>query len=102
MIVYVSIGNTDDRLTQAEWAAFVAEVEFALPSGGWTQRHGRWRSPSDDPWQNACWCIEINDHVAQDSIAACNLGLAAVARKFRQDSVAWAEVTKTEFIGATP
>lgn len=101
MIVYISIGNSDDELSQQEWSAFVAEVEARLPFGGLVRRHGRWRSPSDDPWQNACWCVEIQDGAAPSSLLHCKEALAEVAAKYRQDSIAWAEVKTTEFLGAS-
>lgn len=30
MIVYISIGNSDDKLTQAEWSQFLAEVRSKI------------------------------------------------------------------------
>lgn len=93
MIVYVSIGNSDDRLTQAEWADFVQAVRnvaAAYPKAV----HGEWFSAPNSPYQNACWCLEF-DNVADASEARTSL---TIQRKhFRQDSVAWA-VAETEFI----
>ncbi len=99
MIVYVSAGNSDDKLSQAEWSAFIRDIEHSLPSGGWVRRHGNWRSLPDDPWQNACWCVEINDAVAETSTVAMKKQLAFIATSWNQDSIAWAEVKETEFLG---
>lgn len=109
MIVYVSIGNSDDKLTQAEWAHFYTSVRHLLANDlqpreaeGWGSLafsaptiHGRWQSVPSDPWQNACWCVEIEDHDAP----AIQHELKLLAAKFRQDSIAWAEVCDTEFLG---
>lgn len=40
MIVYVSIGNSDDKLTQESWADFIEAVDDNLP----IKRHGVWFS----------------------------------------------------------
>lgn len=97
--VYISIGNSDDKLSQAEWARFVNRTDFLLEPDETVilARHGSWRSRPDDPWQNACWCVEL----PADSPFVGNVraSLRAMAREFGQDSIAWAEAT-TEFIGA--
>ena len=54
----ISIGNSDDKLSQAEWARFVMEMRDLLCSSG-VQIHGEWFSLSDRPWQNANWCVEV-------------------------------------------
>jgi hypothetical protein len=41
MIVYVSIGNSDDKLTQREWSMFCLAVDEALSL---TPKHGVWFS----------------------------------------------------------
>ena len=92
MIVYISIGNSDDRLTQAEWSAFT--VRMAAEVTGLGTVHGAWFSPSNARWQNACWCVEFDTpQVALDAREmASELG-----RTYRQESVAWA-VAQTEFV----
>jgi len=103
VIAYISIGNSDDKLTQAEWAEFFTEVDLLLAGpeciiGGPVQvRHGVWHSLPDSPWQNACWCVELLDDA--ELIADLKGALADHAQRFRQDSIAWA-VADTEFIGA--
>lgn len=95
--VYVSIGNSDDKLTQADWAAFHSKVNTLLGVVA-SHVHGRWSSLPTAPWQNACWCIEVEPA----KTAALRVSLAECARYWRQDSIAWAEAN-TEFIeGATP
>jgi hypothetical protein len=100
--VYISIGNSDDKLTQLEWAQFVDEVDRAVSAAvkyEGNQVHGRWYSLPTEPWQNACWCVQFHDelaHVMRD----LRQGLAVIARWHRQDSITWA-VAETEFIGPT-
>ena len=90
--VYISIGNSDDKLTQREWSEFVVEVAAMAVSLGHT--HGSWVSPSASPWQNACWCVEYpSDAVAETAKDE----LRALASRYRQDSIAWA-VAQTEFL----
>lgn len=90
--VYISIGNSDDKLPQSEWAEFVYEVGIVANAG--QRKHGQWVSPSTYPFQNACWCIEVlPTHV--DTLKA---ELRKLAAKYRQDSIAWAEAPTTEFL----
>lgn len=91
--VYVSIGNSDDKLTQNEWSHFYAWVAGAIDRTAW-QVHGRWFSDPSSPWQNAAWCFEIAPHVAVELKGE----LARQAKTWRQDSIAWAEA-QTTFIG---
>lgn len=92
MIVYVSIGNSDDKLTQARWAEFYRAVNLLLRSYG--HIHGQWVSEPASAWQNACWCLEFND----DPRHPLKTELTALRRTFSQDSVAWAEAPETEFL----
>lgn len=102
MIVYISIGNSDDKLSQAQWAEFVTHVDIALlaqsevPDSAISARHGNWRSLPDDPWQNACWCIDHDNTIADPEELKAEL--ADLARSFGQDSIAWAEAPTTEFL----
>jgi hypothetical protein len=91
--VYMSIGNSDDKLTQREWSEFY--VRMAAEVASLAQIHGAWFSNPAGPWQNACWCLEF----ASEAIAKIARDTAAEIReKYRQDSVAWAEVPVTLFV----
>ena len=92
--VYISIGNSDDKITQAEWCSFVEDVRQALRNLALAQ-HGEWFSASDSPWQNACWCVEVRPIMVAD----LRNRLATIAKAYRQDSIAWA-VAEPDFIGA--
>lgn len=54
----IQVGNSDNRLTQAEWARFVMEMRDLFHHGG-IQIHGEWYAKPDVPWQNANWSVEV-------------------------------------------
>ena len=93
--VYVSIGNSDDSLTQQEWADYYAEVTMAVATYNQIV-HGQWVSVAFSQWQNACWCFDI----LNDKIPVIKKKLATLAHKYRQESIAWVQVDETEFIEA--
>jgi hypothetical protein len=90
--VYISIGNPDDKLTQARWSAFHDKVGAAV-RGHALQVYGDWASASTDPWQNACICFEIGHETSE----RLRMDLAELAAEYGQDSIAWAEAD-TRFI----
>lgn len=104
MIVYVSIGNSDDKLSQKDWAGFVADVHDALWGNQRSRAsvlHGAWLSRSDSPFQNACWCVEYGDS-EKGILAALSARqrLTWAGKAYMQNTVTWAEVKDTEFLGA--
>lgn len=92
--VYVSVGNSDDKLTQARWSEFRGLATTAVRDRA-RQVYGDWVSPSADPWQNACIAFAVD----YDEVPFLKSELRELAAKFGQDSVAWAEVRLTEFVG---
>lgn len=94
--VYITIGNSDDRLTQREWAAFVSSVARLLRSSYFDQAvvHGQWLSESASSWQNACWCFKF---LVRDE-EYLKEKLQFLAREFRQREIAYAEVSTVEFL----
>jgi hypothetical protein len=100
-VVYISIGNSDDKLTQRQWSGFVAAVggavsRAAVMPGG--RVHGAWTSGNHLPHQNACWCLQLP--ADERFVTVLRVRLGRLARRFRQHSIAWA-VADTEFIGPT-
>lgn len=93
--VYVSIGNSDNTLTQREYSGFVDAVRAVVASYA-DRVHGQWFSASASPYQNACWCFEIDE----TKIDALKHNLRCLARDFRQGSIAWA-TAQTEFLTPT-
>lgn len=97
--IYVSIGNSDDKLEQHQWSAYCAAVNqvfnYSVRYVGSTV-HGRWYSLPNEPWQNACWCVEFADGM-DEVIGQYRAELTRLAATFHQDSIAWA-VAETEFL----
>ena len=96
LTVYISIGNSDDKLPQVDWATFRREADAAIRRVA-HRVHGAWVSPSTDAWQNACWCVVL---VPGSDVTWLRGQLANLAKAYQQDSVAWAEVPETEFLCA--
>jgi hypothetical protein len=80
--VVIQVGNSDDKLTQKEWADFVDEMNGIVT--GTLTMHFHGFCPGNMPWQNACW-IGTGEEVAVkrmlDRIKDCR-------SRFKQDSVA--------------
>jgi hypothetical protein len=94
--VYISIGNSDDRLTQAEWSEFCRDVDGLVRR--YAEVHGAWYSLPSTKWQNACWCVAFEP---RSSLKRSTMEeLAVISKRYRQHSIAWAEA-KTTFIEAT-
>jgi hypothetical protein len=91
--VYISIGNSDDKLTQVQWAAFVDAVRAQARHHSW-EVHGEWYSAPDAEYQNACFCVVLGDGKAE-ALQGC---LTQVRERYGQDSIAWAVAPVTEFI----
>lgn len=100
--VYISVGNSDDRLTQQQWAALVGDVRAAVAETVAVAGvlHGYWLSAPDQPWQNACWCVELPQ--LPDVVMLLKERLRVIAGVHRQDSIAWAVAPDTEFLGPVP
>lgn len=94
--VYVSIGNSDDKLSQKEWSEFYAEVTMAVATHN-SIVHGQWVSVAFSQWQNACWCFDI----LNEKIPLIKEKLATLAFKYQQESIAWVQVDETTHIAAS-
>lgn len=94
MTVYISIGNSDDKLPQKEWTQFIVAILARIKPLA-SAAHGEWFSAPQAPWQNACWCLEFPDDPAV--LTEVREVLAEIRDEFRQDSIAFA-IAETEFI----
>ena len=92
MTIHVSIGNSDDKLAQDEWAAYCNRVDGIVRAYS-TRVFGAWYSLSNSPWQNACWAVEVSG----DNWNRLRAALTGAASFYRQDSIAWCE-GETEFL----
>lgn len=96
MSVYISIGNSDDKLSQYDWYRFAQEVTAILQTS--TQVHGEWFSLPNARFQNACWCVDFFEtQTDAPNKAQVKAEMAFLAKRWRQDLIAWVD-GETEFI----
>lgn len=100
-VVYLSIGNSDNKLGQQEWAEFVRRIRHHVllfcthPGPAGPQIIGDWASASDSAWQNACWAFTLPDGTDPGRVAALRHIVALCATRYRQDTIVWADATTT-------
>ena len=83
-MITVQIGNTDDKLGQAEWSSFLHDT-CQLVNNVAQKVYFSGHSFPSAPWQNAAWCFECNP----EDQSIIKIRLAELAKEFRQDSIAW-------------
>ncbi len=89
--VYVSIGNSDDRLSQVAWSNFLHSFRGCMAQFA-KEVYGNWVSEPSSSFQNACVAI------ATETPLTLKAALTLLRADYGQNSVAWAEVPRTEFI----
>lgn len=89
----IQIGNTDNKLTQKEWAWFCEAVKDTIRKAGFAV-HFYGNSPGDALWQNAAWVVDGDPQSAREEFAN---DLRRIALAFRQDSIA-VTVGETKFL----
>ncbi len=94
--VYVSIGNSDDKLSQADWAHLLARVQAEIHEAA-SAIHGEWYSAPDARWQNACFCADLD----LPSVPYLKDALRLACAEFGQESIAWADAETTFIKPAT-
>lgn len=84
--IVIQIGNTDDKLTQAQWSAFVIAMREAILQHCQAV-HFFGGSTNWERWQNCAWVIGCYPPQVPELRAA-----VTDARKlFNQESAAWTE-----------
>jgi hypothetical protein len=91
--VVIQIGNTDDKLSQPEWASFYSQVDRLVEAVA-GQVHFVGASDATRPWQNACWVAEITP----DEASTLERSLEPIRVRYRQDSIA-VTYGETRFLG---
>lgn len=90
--VVISIGNSDDKLTQKRWSEFIDDVVWSIARYGLTIHFNGYSVPTAS-WQNACWIIQVpEEHIHQ-----IGFELSRIADKYQQDSIALL-IGETEFV----
>lgn len=80
--ITISIGNSDDKLTQVEWSEFVSDVDYEL-----SNIHFFGGSPTHALYQTVTWVIEIEE----EYIERLKRSLTTIRKRYNQDSIAWTE-----------
>lgn len=90
--VVIQIGNSDNKLTQSEWAHYCAHMGRAV-KGSVRQVHFSGGSDWDAPWQNACWVCEVD----REQVDSLRREVSRCGKNFGQESVA-VTFGQTEFV----
>ena len=90
MYIVVSIGNSDDRLTQKEWNQFVEDMNDLLADSGKVHFFGG--SSTFAPWQNVAWIVEL-----REAPIAVMARISEIREKYKQDS-AFVMVEEGQFV----
>lgn len=93
LIVYITIGNSDDKLGQHDWSSFIRELKATLTDYA-GRTHGEWYSAPDSTWQNMCICREVE----RKDLDRLRAALRALRATYRQDSVALVTAGRTEMV----
>ncbi len=81
--IVVQIGNSDDKLTQLEWAAFVVGVRTLINKYCYDV-HFEGGSAHDKSWQNVCFVGSIKTSM----LPTLKQHISNVGKAWKQDSVA--------------
>jgi hypothetical protein len=82
--VTIQIGNSDDKLTQVDWAHCVAEARQQIEAHVHQVHFFGWSEPSAT-WQNVCCVAEIEE----SRIRSLQDVLRNVANAWKQDCIAF-------------
>lgn len=90
--IAIQIGNSDDKLTQKEWAEYVEQCRMLIRRFS-SVIYFFGASSNWEEWQNAAWIFSCEMHYA----LILKENLTSICQHYKQDSIAWSEC-KTEFI----
>jgi len=90
--ITIQIGNSDDKLTQDQWAAFVDQMDTAVRCEAGLV-HFMGAPPNYLKWQNAAWVVMVN----AGEVDTLKAAVKGVRTKFDQESAAFT-VGETEMI----
>ena len=93
----ISIGNSDDKLTQKQWSDFMQDVSWIIKRYDLLIHLNGFSSPTA-PWQNACWIIQLADE--PEFLDKFRSELTRLADEYAQDSIALL-IGETEFVSGT-
>lgn len=80
----IQIGNSDDKLSQADWASFCRDTLISIEESCY-RIHFSGGSSFGSPWQNACYVVEV---INDKQLEILKDRLKVIARRFKQDAIA--------------
>jgi hypothetical protein len=92
MIVYISVSNLNDRLSQASWSSFWDRMDSAIARYA-ASNPQQWLSVPYDPYQSACWEVEVHNLERANSLVQ---RLADLARDYDPIQIIWAPAIRTD------
>lgn len=92
--VAIMAGNSDNMLTQQEWATFVDQLDTLVRFRANATVHFFGGPPTTASRQNVCWVVELH-HLEWERLKPA---LATLRAAFRQESLAVVESPAVEFI----
>ena len=92
MTITIQGGNSDDKLSQGQWAWFVASLNMAIESYQ-EERHFFGGAINWAEWQNVCWVVVIDPVDYKDM----ERQLTAIRTQYGQESLA-VTVGNTKFV----
>lgn len=78
----MSAGNSDDKLTQGQWASYYSEVFRVVDE--FAEIHFSGIPAGTAPWQNACLVCAVGEM----SLVDLREQLQVIRKRYRQDSLA--------------
>jgi hypothetical protein len=88
--VVIQIGNSDDKLTQLEWAKFVNDIRYLVGNHA-NEIHFFGGSSNWENWQNACWIF------TSDVVPELLENIKSIRQNYKQESVA-VTIGNTQFV----
>lgn len=100
---YLTIGNTDGRLSQGEWSEFCADLFEVVEDLG-TGIFGPFHTLPSSPYQSMCigFSIPSANHVWSEVMRAIEEQTARLCLEYRQDSIAFVEGEPHFYAAAAP
>lgn len=80
----VTIGNSDDKLTQKQWSKFLADITFLVQEVAEEVWFTGYSTPVA-PWQNMLTSFQMN----VQRVPYVSKQLSILARKYKQDYIAF-------------
>lgn len=91
--ILIQIGNSDNKLSQAEWAAFVHAMRHEAILKNCVQIHFAGGPGTHERWQNFAFVVECKE----EQVAPLRAAVKDIRDVFQQDSAAFM-VGDTEFV----